>query len=665
MHKHISFSLSDNSPNLNLRKLSKSQGPGAALVASRPIVNSIISNITSTTDAQPTSGIYNTNCPCSGTLGGPGTTCSLCTVAVTFDPKTQSLEERYPSSLRPGLCYPGRDLELTPADRRVLYALAVVNRAFSEPSLDVLWRTQTSLIPLVMSLPDDAYEVGDRGEVRIRRQVEYQDLVRVKHYSHRIKHLISPEPLSFTFRRGRNTSRTVWLSIDTAHSFMESFPSDIILTKVHTLVIPSEVLIQLRPRLLFYVDALHSVTLLITGTDSEGTDTNTEGTQKMSPSWYLSSLVLPLYRLKHFGIALLHPNPPQPSRRTTGTKDTLTDTENEKPTQASSSEEGLTNFIRNFFPPPPQRPPSPDFNGRRLPPAPPAIQYAYHLTCLSFPNITIPTRSLFLLVTTPTATSPATSGIKSLDVRIRPGQLDEVLELWEIEHNDYPRMKYWEERGGYGMQLFQGLEWLRLGVTTLSEPQRFIEKWGENKRIPLRGLKIWRWGETEPSGKLARRDWDYTAFTTTLYRHLDRGTLCHLSMIDETTIKSKALRIRSTFSPSLWHYLLQFHAITSFEICSPSLSLYLSTTPTTSSTLASNIPPAPQTPQVTRPETEELQPQPPATHTFSCFCFTFRSKSPGWRQAPSKRYVHQIPCPLRRIWNTCMYARRLWDRVLR
>lgn len=41
----------------------------------------------------------------------------------------------------------------------MLAALARTCRTFLEPTLDVLWRNQLTLGPLVMTLPEDAYDV--------------------------------------------------------------------------------------------------------------------------------------------------------------------------------------------------------------------------------------------------------------------------------------------------------------------------------------------------------------------------------------------------------------------------------------------------------------------------------------------------------------------------
>lgn len=45
---------------------------------------------------------------------------------------------------------------LRDSDYTSLSRLARSTKSFSEPALDVLWRSQTSLVPLICCLPDDA-----------------------------------------------------------------------------------------------------------------------------------------------------------------------------------------------------------------------------------------------------------------------------------------------------------------------------------------------------------------------------------------------------------------------------------------------------------------------------------------------------------------------------
>lgn len=51
---------------------------------------------------------------------------------------------------------------------RTLTALARVSKAFSETALDALWRDLHSLLPLIMLLPQDAFQLdtGRSGAVR-------------------------------------------------------------------------------------------------------------------------------------------------------------------------------------------------------------------------------------------------------------------------------------------------------------------------------------------------------------------------------------------------------------------------------------------------------------------------------------------------------------------
>lgn len=52
-------------------------------------------------------------------------------------------------------------------DRRLLAHLARTCKAFSEPALDVLWHTQTSIVPLVRCLPSNALEIDAKREILV------------------------------------------------------------------------------------------------------------------------------------------------------------------------------------------------------------------------------------------------------------------------------------------------------------------------------------------------------------------------------------------------------------------------------------------------------------------------------------------------------------------
>ena len=45
-----------------------------------------------------------------------------------------------------------------PGSRRDLYALALVSKAFHEPALDVLWESQTSILPLIKTFPVEVWK---------------------------------------------------------------------------------------------------------------------------------------------------------------------------------------------------------------------------------------------------------------------------------------------------------------------------------------------------------------------------------------------------------------------------------------------------------------------------------------------------------------------------
>lgn len=45
--------------------------------------------------------------------------------------------------------------------------LAITCRAFKDPALDVLWRTMLTLAPLIMCLPEDAWEIKVENHKRV------------------------------------------------------------------------------------------------------------------------------------------------------------------------------------------------------------------------------------------------------------------------------------------------------------------------------------------------------------------------------------------------------------------------------------------------------------------------------------------------------------------
>ncbi|KIK21412.1 hypothetical protein PISMIDRAFT_681375 [Pisolithus microcarpus 441] len=61
-------------------------------------------------------------------------------------------------------------------------------KAFMDPALDVLWRTQSSMSPLIMCLPSNLWEVELSGTtVSLLQQPSHEDWVGLKKYSHRIR----------------------------------------------------------------------------------------------------------------------------------------------------------------------------------------------------------------------------------------------------------------------------------------------------------------------------------------------------------------------------------------------------------------------------------------------------------------------------------------------
>ncbi|KAJ7616198.1 hypothetical protein DFH06DRAFT_1239387 [Mycena polygramma] len=77
--------------------------------------------------------------------------------------------------------------------RKTLAALAVTCKSLHNPSLDVLWRTQWSIIPLLSCLPGDAFDIrplsasGDTPP-RLQRFISAADWDRALLYSTRVRH---------------------------------------------------------------------------------------------------------------------------------------------------------------------------------------------------------------------------------------------------------------------------------------------------------------------------------------------------------------------------------------------------------------------------------------------------------------------------------------------
>lgn len=67
--------------------------------------------------------------------------------------------------------------------------LARTCKALAEPCLDVLWRTQHSLVPLIMCLPSDVWELTNRGKTIVSSLV--------------LAHLLDFALMPFTHSSGR------------------------------------------------------------------------------------------------------------------------------------------------------------------------------------------------------------------------------------------------------------------------------------------------------------------------------------------------------------------------------------------------------------------------------------------------------------------------------
>ncbi|KAF6751739.1 hypothetical protein DFP72DRAFT_1172138 [Ephemerocybe angulata] len=74
-----------------------------------------------------------------------------------------------------------------------LAALARTCTQFHGPAVDVLWRTQQTIVPLIMCLPSDAYTVNkvrkNNTVLALTRNLHPEDFIRVHHYAYRIKAL--------------------------------------------------------------------------------------------------------------------------------------------------------------------------------------------------------------------------------------------------------------------------------------------------------------------------------------------------------------------------------------------------------------------------------------------------------------------------------------------
>ncbi|KIK21397.1 hypothetical protein PISMIDRAFT_681317 [Pisolithus microcarpus 441] len=65
--------------------------------------------------------------------------------------------------------------------------LARTCKAFKDPALDVLWRTQSSLSPLILCLPDHLWTTKGDWVVSLREEPSHEDWLSLQRYSHRIR----------------------------------------------------------------------------------------------------------------------------------------------------------------------------------------------------------------------------------------------------------------------------------------------------------------------------------------------------------------------------------------------------------------------------------------------------------------------------------------------
>ncbi|KZP23398.1 hypothetical protein FIBSPDRAFT_461985 [Athelia psychrophila] len=76
-----------------------------------------------------------------------------------------------------------------PSSRSTLAKLAQTCRMLSELSLNSLWKVQSSLVPLLRTMPSDLWEQRDE-ELHIRRPIKPEDWARFHIYARRIHHFI-------------------------------------------------------------------------------------------------------------------------------------------------------------------------------------------------------------------------------------------------------------------------------------------------------------------------------------------------------------------------------------------------------------------------------------------------------------------------------------------
>ncbi|KIK93238.1 hypothetical protein PAXRUDRAFT_829173 [Paxillus rubicundulus Ve08.2h10] len=81
-----------------------------------------------------------------------------------------------------------------PTNAREIARLAQTCKALSEPAIDILWKTQHSLAPLVMCLPQDAWYLGGSGKtICFTRDITSRDWATAAKYGNRIQAITHPK----------------------------------------------------------------------------------------------------------------------------------------------------------------------------------------------------------------------------------------------------------------------------------------------------------------------------------------------------------------------------------------------------------------------------------------------------------------------------------------
>ncbi|KAF7331042.1 hypothetical protein MVEN_02444500 [Mycena venus] len=76
-----------------------------------------------------------------------------------------------------------------------LVSLATTSRIFSDPALDLIWREQRSLVPLVKCMPDTLWEEREGVVIHLLRPIASSDMSRLLFYSVRVRDLSMDDPI--------------------------------------------------------------------------------------------------------------------------------------------------------------------------------------------------------------------------------------------------------------------------------------------------------------------------------------------------------------------------------------------------------------------------------------------------------------------------------------